>query len=85
MKALFENYPIVASVLILALSLVVGAIELGAMRSRAPAAFTWVLGGMGLLAPVLSASYSPVIKLLSVFCLLVVYAVGINFVLKTRL
>lgn len=85
MNALFQNYPIIASALILALSLFVGAIELEAMQSKVPAVLTWVLGGMGLLAPVLSASHSPVTKLVLAVCLLAVYAVGINYVLKKHL
>ncbi|MCR5881410.1 hypothetical protein LRS03_00435 [Rhizobacter sp. J219] len=84
MREFFNTYPVLASLLVMVLSLVVGAIELGAMKSRAPAILTWVFGGLALTAPIGSSALASGIKLVLIAAFLAAYGLGVAFVWKSN-
>ena len=81
----FHNYPILASLVVLVASLVVGTIELEMINVKPAAWFTWLVGGLALIAPLGASSYPALVKFLLVMVLLAAYGYGIRFVLKNQL
>jgi hypothetical protein len=61
---LFEDYPLAASLLVSLGSLGLGAIEAEVVKSKAPAALTWVLGGLASVLPIAESSYPLSMKLI---------------------
>jgi len=81
----FHNYPVLASLVVLLTSLVVGTIELEMINLKPAARFTWFIGGLALIAPLGESSYSTLVKFLLIVVFLVPYGHGIRFVLKNQL
>jgi hypothetical protein len=82
--AFFHNYPILASLVVLVASLVVGAIELEMINLKPAAWSTWFIGGLALIAPLGASSYPTPVKYLLVVIFLAAYGYGIRFVLKNQ-
>jgi hypothetical protein len=82
LETLFTEYPIVAGVLALVVTLVAAAIELEAFKSKGPPALTWLTGAGAIIASVGSSSYSAVLRLLVILVLLGALAAGIRWTLK---
>ena len=83
--AFFNNYPILAGLVVLVASLIVGAVELEMINVRPAAWFTWFIGALALIAPLGTSSYPTLIKLLLILIFLASYGYGIRFVLKHQL
>ena len=81
----FNNYPILASLVVLVASLIVGTVELEMINVKPAAWFTWFIGGLALIAPLGASSYPTLIKLLFIVVFLAAYGYGIRFVLKHQL
>ena len=81
----FQNYPILASLVVLVASLVVGAVELEMISVKPAAWFTWFIGGLALIAPLGASSYSILVKSLLILVFLAAYGYGIRLVLKSQL
>jgi hypothetical protein len=80
----FHNYPILASLVVLVGSLVIGTIELEMVNLKPAAWFTWFIGGLALIAPLGESSYPTLIKSLLIVVFLAAYGYGIWFVLKKQ-
>lgn len=78
----FQDYPILASLVILSGSLFVGAIELEMVSVKPAAYFTWLIGGVAFLAPIGASSYNAVFKAVLIVAFLAIYAFCIRFLLK---
>ncbi len=78
----FQNYPILASLVVLVASLVIGTIELEMINVKPAAWFTWFIGGLALIAPLGASSYPILVKFLLIVIFLAAYGYGIRFVLK---
>ncbi|MBC5766771.1 hypothetical protein [Ramlibacter albus] len=76
------EFPILAGIIALIVSLVVGAIELDAVKSKVPPAVTWLTGAGAIIALVGSAPYSAILRLLVILALLGVLGAGIRWTLK---
>jgi hypothetical protein len=81
----FNNYPILASLVVLVAALIVGAVELEIINTKPAAWFTWFIGGLALVAPLGASSYSTPVKGLLIAVFLAAYGYGIRFVLKHQL
>ena len=79
-----HHYPILASLVVLVASLVVGAIELEMINVKPAAWFTWFIGGLALVAPLGASSYPILVKFLLIVVFLAAYGYGIRFVLKNQ-
>jgi hypothetical protein len=80
----FHNYPILASLVMLVASLVVGTIELEMINLKPAAWFTWFIGGLALVAPLGESSYPTSVKFLFIVGFLAAYSYGIRLVLKNQ-
>jgi hypothetical protein len=78
---LFNEYPILAGILALVVSLVAAAIELVATKSKGPPALTWLTGAGAIISAVGSSSYSATLRLLVILVLLGTLVAGIRWTL----
>ncbi len=84
LATLFESYPLIAGLLIAGVSLFVGAIEMEVVKSRGPVLLTWVLGGMAMLAPLASSTYSVTVKVGVALLLLGAYVLCARWIWKKQ-
>lgn len=80
----FHNYPILASLVVLVGSFVIGTIELEMINLKPAAWFTWFIGGLALIAPLGESSYPTPVKFLLAVVFLATYGYGIRLVLKNQ-
>jgi hypothetical protein len=80
----FHNYPILASLVVLVGSLVIGTIELEMVNVKPAAWLTWFIGGLALIAPLGASSYPTPVKFLLIAGFLAAYSYGIRLVLKNQ-